>query len=593
LARVFGLGIAQHDKLVRLLRTTGLYAPLRVLHDRPGGAENRRRWREARQFRRREGRILRGVAGDGSGRKVLFAASSTPGLYRIRVEAMLAKALEQRGCRPVFVTDRHDIWHEEHLRSFGFREFVFFDDYAPPRAAIERRAGELLAGCATLRDVLALTEDGHGVGFHAASRALNRLRRGSLDPRHPDVAGELLLALTNSLVSAAAVDRIIEDVAPDTFVGTAQNLTPWAEFYESALRHGIDTLYWMPSQLEEALLLRRYTYEDRHEHFFTLAGDTWERVRQMPWTSSDGDEFLASLRESYVTANWFHRKKTLRNKRVKDRDEIVANLGLDPAKKTAFVFSHVLYDATFWFGENLFADYADWLVETVKAAAKNTNVNWVIKLHPENVRRWEETTGRYDLENLEEYQLIKGLFPELPPHIKLMTPENDTNTLSLFEFADYALTVRGTIGLEFPCFGVPTLTAGTGGYSGRGFTIDSSSAADYLERLAHIEDIPRMDDEQIAVAQRFSHGVFHMKPVPFTSFETHLLPDDEWDRGWNAHTFALNVSSSAELARAEDLAWFAEWALESTQCDLLSRDAEARLGEAAEASAERALASPR
>jgi hypothetical protein len=589
LARVAGLGIARHDKAVRFLREAGLYAPLRVLHDRSIRGENRRRWREARAFRRGEGATLRGIRGDGSGSTVLFAAPSTPGLYRIRVEGMLAKALEQRGCRPVFVTDRHDIWHEEHLRSFGFRELVFFDDYAPPRAGMEQRAMELLADCTTLRDVLALTENGHGVGFHAASRALNRLRRGSLDPRHPEVAGELQMALTNSLVAAAAVDGIIEDVDPHIFVGTAQNLTPWAEFYESALRHGIDTLYWMPSPLEEALLLRRYTYDDRHEHFFTLADDTWERVKRMPWTERDGEEFIASLRESYVNANWFHRKKTLRNKRVKDRDEIVAELGLDPSKKTAFVFSHVLYDATFWFGENLFADYADWLVETVKAAAKNTNVNWVIKLHPENVRRWEETTGRYELENLEEYQLIKGLFPELPEHIKLMTPENDTNTLSLFEFADYALTVRGTIGLEFPCFGVPTLTAGTGGYSGRGFTIDSTSAAEYLERLAHIEDIARMDDEHIAVAQRFSYGVFHMKPVPFTSFETHLLPDEEWDRGWNAHTFTLNASTAEELARAEDLAWFADWALASRQRDLLSRAAEERLQVTAAAHA-RALA---
>ena len=177
---------------------------------------------------------------------------------------------------------------------------------------------------------------------------------------------------------------------------------------------------------------------------------------------------------------------------MKSADEIVGELGLDPAKKTAFVFSHVLYDATFWFGENLFDDYIVWLVETAKAAAANANVNWVIKLHPENVRRWEETTGRYALENLEEYRLLVDLFPDgLPDHIRLMTPENDTSTLSLFEFADYALTVRGTIGLEFPCYGVPTLTAGSGGYSGRGFTLDSSTADEYLARLARIEEIPR------------------------------------------------------------------------------------------------------
>ena len=158
-----------------------------------------------------------------------------------------------------------------------------------------------------------------------------------------------------------------------------------------------------------------------------------------------------------------------------------------------------------------------------------------------------------------------------------MTPENDTSTLSLFEFADYALTVRGTIGLEFPCYGVPTLTAGSGGYSGRGFTVDSSTADEYLARLARIEEIPRLSAEQVALAQRFSHGIFHMKPVPFTSFEAHLLPDEQWDRGWNVHSFDLGVRSTEELRSARDLHWFADWALDSREADLLAPAARARL----------------
>jgi hypothetical protein len=575
-------GVLTGDKrrLVRLLRDAGLYAPLRIVRGR-FPAEERRRWREARRFRRTDGRTLRGIQGAPSGPKVLFAASSTPGLYRIRVEAMVAKALEARGCHAVWVVDRHDIWHEEHLRAFGFRDFVFFDDYAPSRPEAEARAAELLGRCANVFDVLDLNEAGYDVGFHAASRALNRLRRGTLDLADPEVTSEFQWALTNSLVAAAAVEKILVEVRPDKHVATAQNLTPWAEFYEGAQRHGVDTLYWMPAHVEEALLWRRYSYEERHEHFFTLAPETWSRVKEMPWTGADADFFLDSLRDSYITGNWFHRKK-LSDKRVKTAEEITAELGLDPAKKTAFVFSHVLYDATFWFGKNLFADYVEWLVETAKAAAANPNVNWVIKLHPENVRRWVETVGRYELDNLEEYRLLKELFPNgFPDHVRLMTPENDTSTLSLFEFADYAITVRGTIGLEFPCFGVPTLTAGTGGYSERGFTIDSRTREEYLERLAHLEDIPRMSPEETALAQRFSYGVFHLKPVPFTSFEAHLLPDEQWDRGWNGHSFDFRVRTADELRTSPDLARFADWALQSQARDLLGPTADARLADAA------------
>ena len=296
--------IAQRPKLVRFLRDANLYAPLRVVR---GGfrADDVERWRELRSFKRASGRMLTRNRGNHDGDTVLFVACSTPGLYRIRVEGMLAKALEQRGARPVFVVDRHDVWHEEHLRAFGFRDFVFFDDHAPERALVEARADELLAGCSTIRDVLALEEHEYAVGFHAASRALNRLRRGSLDLAEPAVHEELSWALANSLAASLAAQSILADLQPDAQVATAQNLTPWAEFLEAGLRHGADTLYWMPAHVEDSLLLRRYSDETRHDHFFTLADETWERVRAMTWSREDAEALLASFARSFFRWNQF------------------------------------------------------------------------------------------------------------------------------------------------------------------------------------------------------------------------------------------------------------------------------------------------
>ena len=51
-------------------------------------------------------------------------------------------------------------------------------------------------------------------------------------------------------------------------------------------------------------------------------------------------------------------------------------------------------------------------------------------------------------------------------------PYSEISTRSIFGVTDYGITIRGSVGFELPCFGVPVLTAGTGFYSGRGFTID-------------------------------------------------------------------------------------------------------------------------
>ena len=185
--------------------------------------------------------------------------------------------------------------------------------------------------------------------------------------------------------------------------------------------------------------------------------------------------------------------------RRRSRDEIVAELGLDPSRRTAVLFSHVLWDANMFYGRDLFADQEEWFVESVRAACANDRVNWVVKLHPANV--WKRRRDRAEGE-LTELAAIRDAIGELPPHVHLLAPDNEISTWSLFDVTDWGLTIRGSIGFELPCFGTPVLTAGTGFYSGRGFTVDSATADEYLARLASIEEIPPPSPEDVPGAWR-------------------------------------------------------------------------------------------
>ena len=93
------------------------------------------------------------------------------------------------------------------------------------------------------------------------------------------------------------------------------------------------------------------------------------------------------------------------------------------------------------------------------------------------------------------------------------------STWSLFDATDWGVTIRGSVGFELPCFGVPVLTAGTGFYSGRGFTVDSDTAEEYLRRLARIQDTPPLDDEAIELARRHAHALFRLRQTRFHSFQ--------------------------------------------------------------------------
>ena len=174
-----------------------------------------------------------------------------------------------------------------------------------------------------------------------------------------------------------------------------------------------------------------------------------------------------------------------------------------------------------FFGRDLFADQEEWFVETVKAAAANDRVNWIVKLHPANVwkRRRDGVVGELD-----EHVAIREQVGALPAHVKLLDPDTEISTWSLFAVTDYGVTIRGSVGFELPCFGKPALTAGTGFYSGRGFTVDSDSREQYLARLASVQELEPPAPDAVELARRHAHALFRLRQTRFTSYRSVYKP---------------------------------------------------------------------
>jgi hypothetical protein len=212
----------------------------------------------------------------------------------------------------------------------------------------------------------------------------------------------------------------------------------------------------------------------------------------------------------------------------------------------------------------MFDTYEQWLVETVRAACRNDKVNWVIRIHPANVGK--QMKERYCGEPA-ELTALRKLMAALPPHVFLMPAGNEISTFSLFALMDYCLTVRGTIGIEAASFGIPVITAGTGRYDRRGFTIDSTSREQYLDRIGRIQDIPPLAPSVRELAERFAYGVFVSRPFPLESisleFDKDCSPQDNFTRS------RINVASTEEWENASDLNGLANWLGDSDDADFL------------------------
>lgn len=539
---------------------------LRRVLDRVSVERDLRKWRRTLA-------PLRAAARSPWDRKVLFCELLTMPATA-KVEALMAGLLRLKGYRPVVLLENPSRAIEHIFRSaVPDAEFVYLDAaIGPAETASATQAAEAILGrVRNLQALVGLEIDGFRVGRNVLSLVLRRFRVGRLDdgdPKHREAAAATLI---RSLAVKGFIERMLDAHAPDIAIFNERGYTPSGEVFDACLLRGVDVLQWCGAPQSDCLIYRRYTKETRSEHPLALSEYMWRRMLAMPWSEENDRAVADRIAANYASGAWYNRQQLQDGKAILPPDAVRQILGLDRTKKTVVIFCHILYDATFFYGESLFEDYEQWLVETVRAAIANPRLNWIVKVHPVNV--WRSKMDGAELVQLEAATLAKH-FGTLPSHVKLMAADTDINTFSLFDVADYGLTVRGTIGMELPCFGIPVVTAGTGRYAGRGFTIDPATREEYAARLATLHNLPRLDDAAIRRARLHYYGALNLRPVPMRSFVLDYDAIRRAGKPSQADVF-LRQRADQSLLETDDLGRLAKWLTEAKTPELLARDIEA------------------
>jgi hypothetical protein len=434
------------------------------------------------------------------------------------------------------------------------------------RAIVERAAG--------VDDLLEVEHQGARVGKFALSTTFRSLRVGRLDFTRAETRRVLTEHLAAGLARAETSQQLIDQIEPDLALFMGNRYTGQGELMDVCLERGVDVLTWFDAHRSSSLMLKRYRMDNRDRHHGSLSDETWQALRHTPWTDAKRDELRRELHDTYAAGDWYARGGTQVNKQIVAADQLRQRLRLDPAKKTAVIFPHIVWDATLFWGADLFSNYEDWLIETVRAACANTRVNWIIKIHPAHV--FKRASEGYQDEPA-ELRAIRERIGPLPPHVTVIPPDSDINTFSLFSVMDYCLTVRGTIGIESACLGIRVLTAGTGRYDHRGFTTDSATRDEYLAHIGSIQDLPALSSHERELAERFAYGIFVLRPLPLTA----MTIDHERTIAATMKV-RVNVTSSAMLRRSPDLVALGAWAADGGAEDFLwRRPDEARLDRSA------------
>ena len=472
------------------------------------------------------------------------------GMGRVRSiaqEAAMRKAFEIAGYRCLVVVPQDEMVLKAY-QQLGSDELVFMDHY---RSAMPSDGARMLSECESIDDVIQLSVAGVRCGKYAVSTFMRKTRLGSIDLSDPSTRKDLVQALNRSLQYTRIARALLQRFKPDALLLVDRGYSPSGELFDTFIERDIPVFTWNAAHRNDSLILKRYTRKNRDVHPSSLAEETWSRLKALPWSEEQSERVLQELERCYDSGEWYGEVGTQFNKRAVDKAALVRQLGLDPNRRIVVIFPHIFWDATFFWGTDLFENYEEWFVATVKAACMNTAVNWVIKIHPANIVK----NVRDGVSNEHsEVTAIRRAFGELPPHVKLLEADTPINTLSLYKAIDACVTVRGTTGIEAACFGIPVLTAGTGRYDQLGFTSDSSSREEFLIRLANIQNSKRLTSEQTQLALKHAWGILIGRPVSLQIFHMRYSNTKAADL-----ELEFRVDSPGALRRLPDLRAMASW----------------------------------
>lgn len=499
----------------------------------------------------------------GNNSRLLVLGLLDDNLEGLKQEAFLVKGLQYRGM-DCHVLGTRTGWAVPAYRALGVPGHVYLDVFLDrARARLVPGLAERLADRAVTFDALCALEsdDGIKVGKYVASTLIRQLHVGCLDLGDPGIKARVRQAVADSLLLAEAGKLLLDTVRPNVCLFLERGYSPYGEFYDLALAQGLDVIQWCGSQRPDAFVLKRCTPANQDRHPSALSDKTWALLEAAPVTPALREAVAKELFEGYASGDWFSEVGTQFRTEIMGKDAVTRALGLAPEKKTAVLFAHMFWDATLFYGKDVFRDYKEWFVETVKVACRNTALNWLIKVHPANLVKLNRDGYQGELAEL---AAIREEIGELPPHVQIMPPDTPVSTYSLFSVMDYCLTVRGTVGIEAAVFGIPVLTCGTGRYDRLGFTVDASGREEYLERLTRLQELPRLSEAQTERAWKYAFGVFVLRLFHFSNLRILHARDA-------AASMRVEIlpRTPEELEAAQDLRAFADWVMNSADEDYL------------------------
>jgi hypothetical protein len=178
----------------------------------------------------------------------------------------------------------------------------------------------------------------------------------------------------------------------------------------------------------------------------------------------------------------------------------------DDGKLRILIATHDFYDSPHSYGDNFYPDFYIWL-NKLGEISKKTDYHWYLKTHRDSVADDRSVF----LELLQKYPRFEEL-------------DSNTSHHEIIDAGiDFALTVYGTIAMEYPALGVPVINASLNNpHVGYSFSITPKNCTDYEQLIMNLEGYKYEIDKSQIYEYYFMAHLLNPKSWIYHDYELYL-----------------------------------------------------------------------
>jgi len=342
------------------------------------------------------------------------------------------------------------------------------------------------------------------LGAWVMSSVNTHFRTAPPDMTNPEVVAVFRRYLASALRVALAFERLLEDIRPDVLLLFNGRQAPTRVAFELASRRGVRVICHERGGRSESLMLLDGVRCD--------SAAMIQQVRRQ-WEDIPLDAVALRTIEGYMRGRaegkglgW-----TAFSKGLEESGSLRRRLGLDDRPIWVLYLSSDDEVAASEDYRSAFSNHAEWLQRTMAWASSCSDVQWVIRVHPNMGGR--TSTGRNERQLAEVRELAAGA----PPWMRFVMPDDDVSSYALLGLAEQVLVYHSTIGLEAGARGLPVLVAGHPLWAGATFAeyvVDAAVYEDLLASRLKVESLaPSLEIRRRAL--RLAYAVYFRYLVGF------------------------------------------------------------------------------